>query len=187
VSFPTRGRAWQILAGVVVSAVLLYFSLRGLQLREVWGHVLKARPGLLLVCVGLATATFVLRIFRWQVLLRRGWQPPVRGATVARHRHGFHGEQYPATQSGRSRPTYAASQRPGRFTAALASIGVERLFDAVTVIALLLIGLLRTSLPPEAMAGFNVAGLRHGRDPDRGRRTDCRGVGAGLPPPPSAW
>jgi uncharacterized membrane protein YbhN (UPF0104 family) len=67
---PPGRRGWQILAGVAVSALLLYFSLRGLQLREVWTHAINARPAPLLGCVVLATLTFVLRIFRWQVLLR---------------------------------------------------------------------------------------------------------------------
>jgi uncharacterized protein (TIRG00374 family) len=41
----------------------------------------------------------------------------------------------------------------------LASIAVERLFDGITVIALLLYGLANTSLPPGAMEGFNVTRL----------------------------
>lgn len=160
-NLPSRGRAWQILAGVLVSAVLLYFSLRGLQLREVWGHVLEARLGPLLACVGLATATFVLRIFRWQVLLRAEDGSRLRAGPLWHAiAMGFMANNILPLRVGEVVRTYAASQLTGtRFTAALASIGVERLFDAVTVIALLLIGLLRTSLPPEAMAGFNVAGL----------------------------
>jgi len=161
VTAPSRGRAWQILAGVVVSACLLYFSLRGLHLREVWGHVLEARPGPLLACVGLATSTFVLRIFRWQILLRaedgsRIPAVPLWHAIAM----GFMANNILPLRVGEVVRTYAASQLTGtRFTAALASIGVERLFDAMTVIALLLIGLVRTSLPPAAMAGFNVGPL----------------------------
>ena len=158
---PSRGRVWQILAGVVVSAALLFISLRGLHLREVWGHVLAARPGPLVACVAMATSTFVLRIFRWQVLLRAedGRRLP---ATSLWHAiaMGFMANNILPLRVGEVVRTYAASQLTGtRFTAVLASIGVERLFDAVTVIALLFVGLVTTSLPPAAMAGFNVGRL----------------------------
>ncbi|MDH5284117.1 MAG: flippase-like domain-containing protein [Gemmatimonadota bacterium] len=158
---PSRRRAWQVLAGVAVSALLLYFSLRGLHFREVWAHVLEARPGPLLLCVCLATSTFVLRIFRWQVLLRAEDGSRLRAGPLWHAiAMGFMANNILPLRVGEVVRTYAASQLTGtRFTAALASIGVERLFDAMTVIALLLLGLLRTSLPPGAMAGFNVGAL----------------------------
>jgi uncharacterized protein (TIRG00374 family) len=161
VTAPSRGRAWQILAGVVVSAALLFISLRGLHLREVWDHVLATRPGPLVACVVMATSTFVLRIFRWQVLLRAedGRRLP---ATSLWHAiaMGFMANNILPLRVGEVVRTYAASQLTGtRFTAVLASIGVERLFDAITVIALLFVGLVTTSLPPAAMAGFNVGRL----------------------------
>jgi len=161
VTVPSRRRAWQVLAGVAVSALLLYFSLRGLHFREVWAHVLEARPGPLLLCVCLATSTFVLRIFRWQVLLRAEDGSRLRAGPLWHAiAMGFMANNILPLRVGEVVRTYAASQLTGtRFTAALASIGVERLFDAMTVIALLLLGLLRTSLPPGAMAGFNVGAL----------------------------
>jgi uncharacterized protein (TIRG00374 family) len=50
--------------------------------------------------------------------------------------------------------TYAATRLAGtRFTAALSSIAVERIFDGLAVVALLALALLRSDLPPNVSVG----------------------------------
>ncbi len=160
---PPRPRApvWQILVGVAVSAVLLYFSLRGLHFREVLGHVRGARLAPMLGAVVLATLTFVLRIFRWQLLLRGddGRRLPA-GPLWHAIAMGFMANNVLPLRMGEVVRTFAAARLTGtRFTAVLASIAVERLFDALIVVALLAVGLFTADLPATAVAGIGVQRL----------------------------
>lgn len=160
---PPRPRApvWQILVGIAVSAVLLYFSLRGLHFREVVLHVRNARVAPVLAAVALATLTFVLRIFRWQILLRGddGRRLPA-GPLWHAIAMGFMANNVLPLRMGEVVRTFAASRLTGtRFTAVLASIAVERLFDALIVVALLAAGLFTADLPAGAVAGIGVQRL----------------------------
>ncbi len=157
---PPRQRApvWQILAGVVISAVLIYFSFRGVHFREVVEYVRSARSLPILLGVTLATVTFALRIFRWQLLLR-GDDGRQLGMAPLWHAiaMGFMANNTLPLRMGEVVRTYAAARLTStRFTSVLASIAVERLFDALTVISLLALGLFTTHLPENAVAGFGV-------------------------------
>lgn len=157
---PPRPRApvWQILVGVAVSAVLLYFSLRGIHLAEVLQHVRAARLAPMLTAVVLATLTFVLRIFRWQLLLRGedGRRLPA-GPLWHAIAMGFMANNVLPLRMGEVVRAFAASRLTGtRFTSVFASIAVERLFDALVVVCLLAIGLFTAELPPGAVAGIGV-------------------------------
>lgn len=153
-----RAPVWQILIGVAISAGLLYLSLRGIQFTEVLEHVRTAHLAPMLLAVALATSTFVVRIFRWQILLRGddGRRLPT-GALWHAIAMGFMANNVLPLRMGEVVRTFAASHlTQTRFTSVLASIGVERLFDALTVVSLLAIGLLTISLPESAIAGFGV-------------------------------
>ena len=156
-----RAPVWQLLLGVAVSGVLLYFSLKGIHFAEVWAHVKTARTGPMVVATLLATSTFVLRIFRWQLLLRGddGRRLPV-GPLWHAIAMGFMANNVLPLRMGEVVRTFAAATLTRtRFTAVLASIAVERLFDALTVGTLLTIGLLTADLSDTAVAGFNIGGI----------------------------
>jgi hypothetical protein len=153
-----RAPVWQILAGVLISAVLIYFSFRGVNLREVIDYARAARSFPIVLGVTLATVTFALRIFRWQLLLR-GDDGRKLGMAPLWHSiaMGFMANNTLPLRMGEVVRTYAASRlTETRFTSVLASIAVERLFDALTVISLLALGLFTTHLPENAVAGFGV-------------------------------
>jgi len=149
-----RAPAWQLLLGVAISAVFLYFSLRGLQFAEVLQHIRSARPGPIVLGVILATLPFVLRIFRWQLLLhgddgRRLGAAPLWHAIAM----GFMANNVLPMRIGEVVRTLAAARlTQTRFSAVLASIAVERLFDAITVVALLAVGLFTATLPASPLA-----------------------------------
>ena len=65
-----RPPIWQALVGIAVSIGLLYWTLKGTNLTELWATVRSARRGPMLVAVALSTVPFLLRIPRWQLLLR---------------------------------------------------------------------------------------------------------------------
>jgi len=161
VTTPPPGRrapVWQILLGVAISAVLLYFALRGLHFAEVMQHVRAAHLPPMLLAVALATLTFVLRIFRWQLLLRGddGRRLPA-GPLWHAIAMGFMANNVLPLRMGEVVRTFAASRlTQTRFTSVLGSIAVERLFDALVVVTLLAIGLFTADLPAGAVAGIGV-------------------------------
>jgi uncharacterized protein (TIRG00374 family) len=149
-----RAPVWQILLGIVISAALLYFSLRGIRFAEVLHHVRTARVAPMLVAVVLATVPFALRIFRWQLLLRGddGRSLPA-GPLWHAIAMGFMSNNVLPLRMGEVVRVVAAHRLTGtRFTAVLASIAVERLFDAITVISLLSIGVFTATLPETGLS-----------------------------------
>ncbi len=147
-----------MLLGIAVSAVLLYFSLHGLQFAEVLGHVRTARILPIVAAVVIATIPFFLRVLRWQLLLhgddgRRLPAAPLWHAVAM----GFMANNVLPLRAGEVVRVVAAAQlTQTRWTSVLASVGVERLFDATTVLTLLGVGLLAAQLPEGAAAGFGV-------------------------------
>ena len=153
-----RTPVWQILIGVALSAVLLYLSLRHVNFQEVIRYVRGARTLPIALAVVLATLTFCLRIFRWQLLLLGNEGERLRlGPLWHAIAMGFMANNVLPLRVGEVVRTYAAARLTGtRFTAVLASVAVERLFDAIAVIALLALGLFTTKLPSGAVAGFGA-------------------------------
>lgn len=149
-----RPPVWQILLGIAISAALLYFSLRGIQFSEVLEHVRTARLAPMLLAVVLATLTFVLRIFRWRLLLH-GDDGRVLKVGPLWHAiaMGFMSNNVLPLRMGEVVRTLAAARlTQTRFTAVLASVAVERLFDAITVVGLLALGLFTATLPESGLS-----------------------------------
>src|SRR5436190_15809345 len=69
------GKAISLIAALLLAAALLYYSLRGIEWREVGHLVVGAKPGYLALMAGLGTVTLFLRAFRWRILL--GAEGPV--------------------------------------------------------------------------------------------------------------
>lgn len=156
-----RPPVWQALLGIVVSATLLWWSLKDVNFAEVLLHLREARLLPIIAGIVMATLTFVLRIFRWQLLLRaedgsRLSPGPLWHAIAM----GFMANNVLPLRIGEVVRTFAATRLAGvRFTAALSSIAVERMFDALTVGFFLGLGLLLAGLPVDA----EVGGVHMGR------------------------
>jgi glycosyltransferase 2 family protein len=157
----TARRAVSALLGIAVAAGLLFWALRGVHLSEVVLHLRAARWLPLALAVVLATATFPLRLVRWRLLLRddRGDALPAMPLWHA-VAIGFMANNLLPFRAGELVRTFAATRLAGaRFSAVLSSIAVERIFDGLTVVALLTFALLVSDLPPDvAVAGVS---LRH--------------------------
>lgn len=143
---------WRGALGIALSVVLLWFTLRGEDLGEVW-HVLSTSSAAWWVaCVVSATAIFPLRARRWQALLAPLgpriplgplWRATAIGMMVNNVFPARAGEFARAFALSRSRPEV-------KFTAAFASLVVDRLFDGTVVIALLLVATLDPAFPSDA-------------------------------------
>ena len=123
----------------ILAIALLGWFLRGANLADVWRHVRTARPSLLLLALVFVAATFWIRTFRWQQLLKP--VGPTRFRTA--FRAGVIGFAALVDAAGpRRRPSPAVSggrQEGLRVTATFATIVMERVLDLMAVLSLLAI------------------------------------------------
>ncbi len=143
-----------------VSVLLLWWALHDVSLRQVLAHLRAARPLPFLGAVLLATATFPLRTIRWRSLLQMNGTRlpfvPLWHATAI----GFMANNLLPARAGEVARAYAARRLTGvRFTAAMGSVAVERVFDGLVLVGLLTLGI--------ALGGFahgvTVGGAALGR------------------------
>ena len=148
---------WQLLLAISLSALLLWWAFRDVNFAEALGYLRSVRLGWLLTAVIVATSLFPLRLFRWRLLLRKEngdpypWTPLWHAIAM-----GFAANNLLPFRAGEVVRTVAASRLTGaRLTTSLASVAVERVFDALTVVGLLAAALLMPGMP----AGLSVAGI----------------------------
>jgi uncharacterized protein (TIRG00374 family) len=134
---------------------LLAWVLHRIDLRQVWDDARRADPLLLLVTVALATTTFPLRTIRWRLILRDvegqrfPWLPLWHATAI-----GFMANNLLPARAGEVARAYVATrQLPVRFTTSLASIGVERVFDGLMMLALMALSIAAPSFPRHAVVG----------------------------------
>lgn len=140
---------WRGALGILLSALFMYFAFRGIALREVVEQVRRANIGLLLLSAVVATCIFPLRALRWRPILdpiapnlpfSRLWSATAIGMMINNVVPARAGEFARAYALSRSTP-----QVP--FPAAFASLAVDRLFDAVVVLLLMLGAMLDPAFP----------------------------------------
>jgi hypothetical protein len=151
---------WTALLGVVVSVALLAWAMRNVNFSEMAAEIRTARPLPVLLGVLLATTSFALRAVRWKLLLRAdtGIDVPFwpRWHAVAM---GFMANNLLPLRAGELVRAYAISTLGKvRLTGAITSLVVERVFDALTLVLLLSVGLLLSNLPAlTVVAGIPLA------------------------------
>lgn len=153
-------RILSAILGIAISAGLLYWALRGVNLTEVGARIRDARPLPLVIAAVLATLSFPLRVVRWRYLLRRD-DGGILPAMALWHAVaiGFMANNLLPFRAGELVRVFAASRLANaRFGAVLTSIAVERIFDGLAVVGLLSVGLLLSSLPTNvALGGVSLA------------------------------
>lgn len=145
-------RWWQTLLAVAISAAFLYWALKGIHFGEVVAEIKRVSLLPLVACVAIATSTFVLRIFRWRILLRAedGAPLPV-GALWHAIAIGFMANNVLPFRAGELLRSIAITRlTKTRLTAAISSIAAERLFDGIALVVILTTGLLLSGLPASA-------------------------------------
>jgi len=140
---------------LIVSVVLLVWVLHSINPREVWEHAQHANGWLLLLTVVIATLTFPVRTIRWRVILRDvdgrrlPWTPLWHATTI-----GFMANNLLPARAGEVARAYVASrQLPVRFSTALTSLGVERVFDGLIMLGLMAFAIAAPSFPAQAHVG----------------------------------
>jgi uncharacterized protein (TIRG00374 family) len=154
---PAPGRArrvdWKGAVGILLGALLLVYSLRGVPLAEVLHEIRRANPFLFLASIAMATAPILVRTWRWRALLE-----PVRKDTRFRSRWrasmiGFMANNVLPARIGEFARAYALSRmEPIPVVASFGSLVVERLLDGMVVVGFFFLAM---SLPgfPLAEAG----------------------------------
>jgi uncharacterized protein (TIRG00374 family) len=136
--------------------------LRDVSLSDVLRHVWTARPAALAGAVFLATIAFPIRLVRWRLLLRdeHGKAYPA-GPLWHAIAIGFTANNILPLRAGELIRAYTAARlTSARFTTVISSIAVERIFDGLTVVALLTLALLSPELPASVkVGGTSVAQL----------------------------
>ncbi|MBE0684803.1 MAG: flippase-like domain-containing protein [Anaerolineaceae bacterium] len=134
-------KRWQLWVGFLISAVLLYFALRGLKLAEVWESIKSARYIWLLPGIAVYFMGVWVRSWRWHYMLRPLKKIPTRTmfpiVTI-----GYMGNNiYPARAGEVLRAVILKQREDVPVSASLATVIVERVFDGVVMLAFVFLNL----------------------------------------------
>lgn len=134
-------KRWQLWVGILISAILLYFALRGLKLAEVWESIKTARYIWLLPGIAVYFMGVWVRSWRWHYMLRPLKKIPTRTmfpiVTI-----GYMGNNiYPARAGEVLRAVILKQREDVPVSASLATVIVERVFDGVVMLAFVFLNL----------------------------------------------
>ncbi len=150
-----RSHAGKIAISLALTVLLLWFFIRGIDLRRTRDAVLSTSPGWLGASLLLGVGTFVFRAVRWTWILRpvaRVRVYPAFQATAV----GFAANNLPGKVGEVLRPALLARSEGLPFSPLLASVALERVFDGASVLFYLL---LAVWLEPGRKGSLGLVGL----------------------------
>ena len=128
-------KARQLFIGLAIAVGALYYTLRNISLDELIASFKEVELVYVLPALAIIILTFVVRAYRWQILLRPFKQIPVNDI-YAPLMIGFMGNILPA-RAGEFLRAYLVGKKHGiTFAGSLSTIIVERLFDMVCLLIL---------------------------------------------------
>lgn len=147
-------KRWQFWLGVFISAVFLYFALRGLQLGDFWEAVKGANYWWILPGIGVYFIAVWVRAWRWHYLLKPVKVIPTRTMFPVTC-IGYMGNNIYPLRAGEVLRAVVLKRREGvPVSASLATIIVERIFDGVVMLAFVFVNLPALALVASADSGF---------------------------------
>jgi uncharacterized protein (TIRG00374 family) len=155
---------WRAALGIVLSAALIYWTLHGISPTEVARLLSRADPVLFAAATFCGTAIFALRARRWQTILEpvAGKVPlgPLWRATAI----GMMVNNVVPARAGEIARAYALTKEvPVAFPTTLASLAVDRLFDAIVLLLLAASALLDPALSTsQSLAGQSLSSFATG-------------------------
>ncbi|HEX4561609.1 MAG TPA: lysylphosphatidylglycerol synthase transmembrane domain-containing protein [Gemmatimonadales bacterium] len=152
---PKRPASWAWVLGLAITALCLWWAVRGVHWDEFGAALATVNVPLLLLVVVVATLTFPLRMIRWRVMLRRDDDGPIAWSALWHAvAIGFMANNLLPARAGEFARAYVVKrQAPVRFITALATIGVERLFDGLLMLALMAVAIAAPSFPANSVIG----------------------------------
>jgi uncharacterized protein (TIRG00374 family) len=155
---------WRAALGAVLSAALIYWTLHGISPTEVAHRLSEADPLLFAAAMFCATAIFALRARRWQTILepvagKLSFGPLWRATAV-----GMMVNNVVPARAGEIARAYALTREvPVPFATSLASLAVDRLFDAIVLLLLAATALLDPALSSaDTLAGRPLSAFATG-------------------------
>ena len=155
---------WRAALGAVLSAALIFWTLHGISPGEIAHRLSNADVPLFLAATFCATVIFALRARRWQTILERvaGKIPlgPLWRATAI----GMMVNNVVPARAGEIARAYALTRETSvPFPASLASLAVDRLFDAIVLLLLAAVALLDPALSSsDTLAGRSLGSFAVG-------------------------
>ena len=156
---------WKGALGIVLSAALLWWTLKDVHFADVWQTLRGSNIPLFLAATACATLLFLVRARKWRTILDPVeeripigplWRATAIGMMLNNTVPARVGEVARAFALHRERPSVP-------FSAAFASIAVDRVFDSVVIFGLMFVAMLDPRFPTGTrIAGqdmANVAGL----------------------------
>jgi uncharacterized protein (TIRG00374 family) len=150
---------WRAALGFVLSGVLLWLALRNVEIGDVVRSLREANVPLFLLSAAVSTCIFPLRAIRWQSILApvAGSVPfgPLWRSTAI----GMMINNVVPARAGEVARAFALTREVPRvpFTTSLASLAVDRIFDAIVLLALMFGAMLSPSFPVGArLVGMTV-------------------------------
>lgn len=155
---------WRAALGVVLSAALIYWTLHGVSPAEVAHSLSRADPLLFAGAVFCATAIFGLRARRWQTILEPVASKIPIGPLWRATAIGMMVNNVVPARAGEIARAYALTREaPVPFATSLASLAVDRLFDAIVLLMLAATALLDPALSAaETLAGHPLSSFALG-------------------------
>jgi len=154
---------WRGALGIVISAAMLVYVFRPIDWTDVVHHVRAANIWLLLLGGVLTTGMFPLRAIRWRVILdpvapKLPFGPLWRATAIGQMANNT----LPSGRVGEIGRPYVLSRECPQvpFSTALASLVVDRVFDAIVIFVLLAAAVLSPDFP-KGQAVFGVSAARY--------------------------
>jgi uncharacterized protein (TIRG00374 family) len=133
-----RSRAFFALT-LVVGAVFAYLALRNVKFAETWDALKQSNYWWLIPSLALLTASTFLRALRWQLLFSQRRRPPLRAAWDANLVGLFFNSVLPARAGDAARVAALKKYAGTPMAESAATVAVERVFDVLSLLALLFI------------------------------------------------
>jgi hypothetical protein len=151
---------WRGLAGFLLSGALLLWVLRDVSLATVWAELSRADPWLFFWSTVAATVIFPIRALRWRVILEPVAPDIPFGPLWRATAIGMMINNVLPARAGELARAFALTREVPRvpFSTSVASLVVDRLFDAVVLLALGLVAFMDPAFPANAtIAGQPLA------------------------------
>lgn len=148
---------FSLLLGACVSAVALYFAFKNIPFYELIDYLTTIDYIWVLPAVAVALLTFVIRAFRWQIILgghaagigfRQAFHPLMIGFMINCILPGRAGEVV--------RPIVLSKKDKVPFTTGLATVAAERVFDIGLLIAFFAVVLANVRISPDLMVSYGT-------------------------------
>jgi uncharacterized protein (TIRG00374 family) len=150
-------KRWQLWLGVLISAIFLWFALRGLKLDDVWSALQEANYWWLVPSVGVYFLAVWARTWRWHYMLL-----PLKRISLVRLFPvvvvGYMGNNVYPFRAGEVLRSYVLRRQESvSMSASLATVVVERVFDGLVMLVFVFAALPLAPLPNDSIRTVVIA------------------------------